>query len=154
MSTCGNCGCEIPVGPIGPIGPQGEQGEQGEIGPQGPPGEPAVIPPLDWQPLNLINGWEDFQTDPAEYAIDADKGLVYFRGRVRKGDVQGPELQFTDTTFGFTSSFTTMAGDDHTIFATTNIELEKIFVTTSGMQVLTTGDHVVYLDTIGPISIR
>lgn len=154
MSKCSSCGCEIPVGPIGPVGPQGEQGEQGEIGSQGPKGDDAVIPPLNWQDINPINGWYVDQGDIAQYAIDTDRNLVHFRGKINHVDASGAEIQFTDTDFGFTDQFFIMCGDERSLFLSTNIFLEKIQVLTPGLTVQNPGTHILYLDTIPPISIR
>ena len=151
MCKCGN-GCEIPIGPMGPQGPQGDQGVQGEVGPQGPPGEDGIVEPLNWQDLNLVNGWETQQNGYAQYAIN--NGLVYFRGVVQNFGINGTQLPFTDTTFGFTTPVFTMALDDKVPFPTTVAAIEKIWITTTGVQVMNPNDHVVYLDSIAPVSIQ
>jgi hypothetical protein len=52
------------------------------------------LPALTWVPLSLINGWSDYNNDPARtpaIAVDA-QGIVHFRGAIRNLGVFTPEF--------------------------------------------------------------
>lgn len=119
-SKCGetsndhNCGCEscfdgvmIPVGPQGPVGETGVTGATGPQGPQGEPGQDALIPPLEWIPLTLINDWEATGSITPAYAVRF--GLIYLRGIVKNDIYSGLKAVIFNNAPNVTVAIETMA---------------------------------------------
>jgi len=148
MCDCGN-NCSIPTGPKGDQGPQGEQGEQGLQGPQGVKGDDGDTIPLEWNDLELVNGYEVHVNTP-QFAIR--NGYLYFRGGVKKAT---PSIvQFTNQDFGFTVAVQTTVGDRRSLFGV-SIDIEALsFQPGGGVFPQTNVAHTLLLDSMAPISIR